>query len=77
MNDSEKKFLELVSEIFETESENLSLDMDFREEIDGFNSMIGFSLIIMMEDEYNVRISVDEFLKCKTIRDLYNKCVIS
>ena len=77
MNDNEKKFLELVAEIFETDTENISLNTDFREEIEDFNSMMGFSLIIMMEDEYNVRVSVDDFLNCKTIGDLYKKCVIS
>ena len=67
------KFLELVAEIFEVEPKEISMDTVFRE-LEGFGSMVVFSLIIMMEDEYGVAVSVDEFLKCKTIGDLYQKC---
>ena len=70
-----EKFLELAAEVFEVEPDEISMDTVFREEIEGFNSLVGFSLIVMMEDEYGVRVSVDEFLQCKTIGDLYQKCV--
>lgn len=70
-----EKFIELVAEVFEVEPDEITMDTVFREEIEGFSSMIGFSLIVMMEDEYNVRVSVEEFLECKTIGDLYRKCV--
>jgi len=70
-----EQFLELVAEIFEVEPNEISLDTVFRDEIDGFSSMEGFSLIVMMEDEYGVKVSVEEFLECKTIGDLYKKCV--
>ena len=69
------RFIELVSEVFEVEPEEITMDTVFREELDGFSSMIGFSLIVMMEDEYGVRVSVEDFLKCKTVGDLYKKCV--
>jgi acyl carrier protein len=36
---------------------------------------MGFSMLVMMEDEYGVQVSVDEFLQCKTVGDLYKKCV--
>ena len=68
-------FLELAAEVFEVEPEEISMDTVFREEIKDFSSMEGFSLIVMMEDEYGVEVSVDEFLQCKTIGDLYRKCV--
>lgn len=70
-----EKFLELVAEVFEVEPEEISMDTVFREEINNFSSLVGFSLIVMMEDEYGVCVPVDEFLKCKTIGDLYRKCV--
>ena len=60
---------------FFNEPDEISLDTVFRDEIDGFSSMEGFSLIVMMEDEYGVKVSVEEFLECKTIGDLYKKCV--
>ena len=68
------KFILLVAEVFEVEPEEISMETVFRD-IDGFSSLVGFSLIVMMEDEYGVRVSVDEFLKCKTVQDLYNICV--
>ena len=70
-----ENFLELVAEVFEIEPEDISMDTVFREEIEGFSSLVGFSLIVMMEDEYGVRVPVEEFLECKTIGDLYKKCV--
>ena len=70
-----EEFLELAAEVFEVEPEDISMDTVFREEIEEFSSLVGFSLIVMMEDEYGVRVPVDEFLECKTVGDLYKKCV--
>lgn len=70
-----EKFLELAAEVFEVEPDEISMDTVFRDEIKNFSSLVGFSLIIMMEDEYGVRVPVEEFLECKTIGDLYKKCV--
>lgn len=70
-----EQFLENVADVFEVESDEISMDTVFREEIEDFSSLVGFSLIVMMEDEYGVRVSVEEFLECKTIGDLYRKCV--
>ncbi len=70
------KFLELCAEIFEVEPSTLSSNTFFREEIEEWSSLVGFSLIVMMQDEYGVEVSVDEFLECKTLGDLYNKCEV-
>ena len=69
------EFIELVAEIFEVEPEEISMETVFREDIEDFSSLMGFSLIVMMEDEYGARVSVDEFLECQTVGDLYKKCV--
>ena len=69
-----EEFLELTAEVFEVEPEEISMQTEFRN-IEGFSSLVGFSLIVMMEDEYGVRVPVNEFLECKTIEDLYKKCV--
>ena len=69
-----QQFLELVAEIFEIEPEEITMDTLFRD-LEDFSSMVGFSLIIMMEDEYGTKVSVDEFMECNTIGDLYKKCV--
>ena len=67
-----QQFLELVAEIFEIEPEEITMDTLFRD-LEDFSSMVGFSLIIMMEDEYGAKVSVDEFMACNTIGDLYKK----
>ena len=69
-----QKFLELVAEIFEVEPGTITMETVFRD-LEDFSSLVGFSLIVMMEDEYGVKVSVDEFMKCNTIGDLYKKCV--
>lgn len=69
-----ERFLELAAEVFEVEPDEITMDTDFREEIEFFCSLMGFSMIVMMEDEYGVRISAEEFMECKTVGDLYKKC---
>ena len=69
-----EQFLELVADVFEVEPEEINMDTVFRD-MDDFSSLVGFSLIVMMEDEYDTKVSVDEFMECKTIGDLYKKCV--
>ena len=68
-----QKFLELVAEIFEVEPEEIAMETVFRD-LDDFSSLVGFSLLVMMEDEYDVKVTVDEFMQCNTIGDLYQKC---
>ena len=70
-----EKFFELVAEVFEVEPEEIRMDTIFREELPEFSSLVGFALIVMMEDEYGVRVPVEEFLECRTVGDLYRKCV--
>lgn len=65
------EFIELVAEVFEVEPEDVTMDTVFRTELPNFSSMVGFSLIVMMEDEYGVNVPVDDFLECKTVGDLY------
>ena len=69
-----EQFLELVADVFEVEPEEITMDTVFRD-MDDFSSLVGFSLIVMMEDEYDTKVSVDEFMECVTIGDLYKKCV--
>ena len=38
----------------------------------GWGSLMGFALIIMLEQEYHVKLTVEEFLKLETVADLAN-----
>lgn len=67
-----EKFLELMAEVYDLDVSEISMSSDIRK-IEGFSSLIGFSIIVTLEDEYGVTLTVPEFLECQTIEDLYNK----
>ena len=62
-----EEFLSKVAEILEVES--VTPDFKFRE-IEEWDSLKGFSLIVLMEQDYGREMSVNTFLKCETIGDL-------
>lgn len=64
-------FIEKIAEIMEVEGSSITLNTIFRQACE-FDSMMGFMMICMIEEEYGKRISVKDFLACKTIGDLYN-----
>ncbi len=66
------KFIELMAEVYDLEPEDIKAEDKIRE-IEGFSSLTGFSIIVTLEDEYDVKMTVDEFLACETIQDLYDK----
>jgi acyl carrier protein len=65
-------FLKKMAEILEVERSFISEKTLFRE-IDGWNSMVGFSIMITIEEEYGVKIPVNEFLRLNTLGELYDK----
>lgn len=69
------KFLEYIAEILEVDTIKVSLNTDFRKDIDDWDSMKGFGILCMLEDEYGVILSVESFLECQTIGDIYNKII--
>ena len=69
----EKEFIEKISEILEVEPESLSPETDFRNGIPYWDSLKGFGIIVLIEEDYGKKLSVEEFLEQKTIGDLYKK----
>ena len=61
------EFLEKVAEILEVDS--VSPDFEFRTVAD-WDSMKGFSIIVLMESDYGKPMSVEEFMKCEKVSDL-------
>lgn len=61
------EFLAKVAEVLEVES--VAPDFEFRT-IEDWDSMKGFSLIVLLESDYGKEMPVEEFLKCKTVADL-------
>lgn len=66
MNTSQ--FLELMKEVLDTETD-LSLDVKFRE-LDEWNSLAFLSTIAMIDDEFDVVITANEFKALETIGDI-------
>ena len=61
------EFLQKMAEILEVES--VTPDFRFRE-IDEWDSMKGFSIIVLMEQDYGREMPVETFLGCETVGDL-------
>ena len=61
--------------LLEVEVGEVSMDTDFRNDIEDWDSMKGFAIICMVDDEYDIQIDVPTFLKLKTVGDLFNKAI--
>jgi acyl carrier protein len=66
-----EKFILQISEILEVERELLDLSTNFRADIPDWDSMKGFAIICMLDDDYGVRVNPQKFLEFNTIEDLY------
>ncbi len=66
MND----FLIKLETVFEIESINIKMTDNFRN-YESWDSIAMLTLMAMLQDEYNISISREEFEKITTINDLY------
>ena len=62
-----EEFLPKIAEILEVDS--VTPEFKFRE-IDEWDSLKGFSIIVLMEQDYGKEMSVEAFLACETVKDL-------
>ena len=64
-------FLERFSELFdETPRSEITEDIDFKN-MDEWSSLIGLSVIAMVDEYYSVRITGEDIRNSKTILELY------
>lgn len=68
---NEKEFLQGIAEILEVDENNINLNTDFRNDIEDFDSLKGFGIIVFIDDECGVKVSLQQFLESKVIGDLY------
>ena len=61
------EFLDRVANILETSA--VTPELEFRS-VRGWGSMMGFALFIMLEDEYGVTLTPEQFRELKTVSDL-------
>ena len=64
---TESEFLERLSDVLETP---VSLETRFRD-VDNWSSLMGFGILVTLENDFGRRMTVDEFLTCQTVGDLW------
>lgn len=68
INDFVKNFTEQLDD---TDLTTISADTNFRD-IEEWDSLTSLSVIAMVDDEYSVKLTGEDFRNSKTIMDLYN-----
>lgn len=63
-------FLGRVADILEVPA--VTPELEFRS-VSGWGSMMGFALYIMLEDEYGVKITPEQFRELKTVDNLMSE----
>lgn len=64
------EFLDRMSAILET---SVTAETRFRE-VEGWSSLMGFGILVTLENDYGHRMMIDEFRKMQTIGDLAAAC---
>jgi len=67
-------FLKAVADVLEVPS--VALDDAFRD-ADGWCSLKGFGLLVMLENDWHAPTTIDRFLGLRTVRDLYREAFIA
>ena len=64
------EFLDRMSAILETP---VKAETRFRE-VEGWSSLMGFGILVTLENDYGRRMMIDEFMALETISDLAVAC---
>ena len=67
-------FLDNVASVLEADS--VTMSTRFRE-ISGWSSLVGFGLLVMLENDYGTSLPVERFIALETVRDLYLEAFVT
>ena len=67
------EFLDRMSAILEA---SVGAETRFRE-VEGWSSLMGFGILVTLENDYGRRMMIDEFQKMQTIGDLAAACGVA
>lgn len=67
-----EKFVKLFAEQFDDTSSDLFTSSTEFKELPEYDSLVTLSIIAMVDEEYEKRITGADLNNCKTIEDLYN-----
>jgi acyl carrier protein len=68
-----QEFINEIAGIIEADPQTLALESGFREAADFWSSLVGFALLTFLEDCCGTMLSIEEFIECQTVGDLYAK----
>ncbi len=66
---TEREKLSMLEDLLELEEGDLTLDREL-DDVDEFDSMAKLSLIVMMEDEFGIKLTGENFKAFKTVGDI-------
>jgi acyl carrier protein len=66
-------FARKIAEILEVDAVELSKEAEFRSVTPYWSSLMGFGILVMLEEDYGYKMSVDAFLQTKTVGELYTQ----
>lgn len=67
-----KEFIQLFAEQFEDSDASIFTPDTVFHDLDEWSSLVGLSIIAMVDDEYGVTIKGDELRAAKTLEDVFN-----
>ena len=68
------RFVSAVAEVLEVDT--IGLDAPFRE-VEGWCSLKGFGLLVLLENDWGAPLTVDRFLELETVRNLWREAFLS
>lgn len=66
------KLIIKMADILEVKPNQVKPSTNFRTDFPDWDSLKGFATLVMLEEEFNLKITVNEFLKLNTITDLHD-----
>lgn len=67
-----KEFLEKIKEALEIEDRDIQMTDNFKE-YDEWDSLNKLSLIVMIDEEYDVQVPDDKVNSCNSLQELYDE----
>jgi len=68
----EQEFLEMITEVFEIENKEITLNDAFRD-FEEWDSLVHLSLIAEIDDVYDITIEDETFKELTTLNELYKE----
>ena len=69
-NETKTRLIGKLAEILEAQPEQLADTCDFRRDVSDWDSLKGFAIIVMLQEEFNAVLEVEQFIRCRTVGDI-------